>query len=103
MRFPFDTTIERGDDELEIRVIYDVTPFIDATYWQPAEGGEVEVISVTHDGKPIVLSDAEESALLEKCRDRCGDDMEQEAAAAADWKYQEHRDRLMMEKWERDE
>lgn len=101
MRFPFDTTIERDDSEIEIHVIYDVTPFVAATYWQPAEGGEVEIISVRHGGKPFDLTDAEEAALLQECEERAGDDMEQERAAEADYRYQEYRDRQLMEKWER--
>lgn len=95
-RFPFDTSIERGDDEIELRVIYSVTPYVAATYWQPAEGGEVEIISVRKDGKPFALSDAEESALLTECEERAQGDLADEAAAAADWKYQEYRDRLLM-------
>ena len=42
-RFTFDYDIERDDETVEVRVCYDVTPFIEATYWQPAEGGEVEI------------------------------------------------------------
>lgn len=106
MRFPFDTTIERGDEEIEVRVIYDVTPIVPARlygdYPQPAEGGEVEIISITRDGKPFHPTQPEEAVLLNECIARSGDDMAEEAAAAADWKYQEYRDRQLMEKWERD-
>ncbi len=104
MRFPFDTTIDRGDEEIEVRVIYDVTPFVPARLYgdcpQPAEGGEVEIISVKRDGKPFDLTDAEEAALLTECEERAGDDVADEAAAAEDWRYQEHRDRLLMQRWE---
>lgn len=100
-RFTFTTEIERGDHEFEVRVTYSVTPFIAATYWQPAEGGEVEIISIKRDGKPISLTDAEEDALLTMAEERVRDDMEEEAAAQADWRYQEYRDRQLMERWER--
>lgn len=95
-RFPFTTSIEREGDEIEINVIYNVTPFVEATYWQPAEGGEVEIISVRKDGKHFALSDDEETALLRECEERAQGDLADEAAAAADWKYQEYRDRLLM-------
>lgn len=37
----------------DVEVYYTITPFIPATYWQPAEGGEVEVESVVIDGIDI--------------------------------------------------
>lgn len=102
-RFPFDTEIERGDDLIELRVIYSVSKFYEATRWQPAEGGEVEIISVTHKGKPFDLTDAEESLLLTECEERVEQDMLDEQAARDDWKYQEYRDRLLMRQWEGDQ
>lgn len=101
-RFSFDTSIERGDDEIDVRVVYSVTPFVEATYWQPAEGGEVELISVRRDSQPFTTTDAEDEALVAQCEARAADDMADEASAAADWKYQEYRDRMMMREWERD-
>lgn len=99
-RFTFDYDIERGDDCIEVSVCYDVTPFIAATYWQPAEGGEVEIISVNRAGIEFPLTDVEEDALLTVCQERAADDISEEAAAHADWRYQEYRDRLLMDKWE---
>jgi len=101
-RFTFDTLVTRGDEEIEVRVTYSVSPFVAATYWQPAEGGEVEIISVKRDGQEISLTDAEEGSLLAECEGRAASDIEDENAAKADWRYQEYRDRLLMEKWERD-
>ena len=101
-RFTFDADIELGGEEVEVRVTYDVTPFVAATYWQPAEGGEVELIAVKHDGKLITLPDAVESELLERAEARAQSDLADEAAAEADWRYQEHRDRQMMAQWELD-
>lgn len=101
-RFTFDTLVTRGDEEIEVGVTYSVTPFIAATYWQPAEGGEVEIQSVKRDGQEISLTDAEEGSLLAECEGRASSDIDEERAAKADWRYQEYRDRLLMEKWERD-
>jgi hypothetical protein len=100
MRFPFNTTIEVGDDEIELAVIYDVTPFIPARlygdYPQPAEGGEVEIISVRHNGADYVLTDAQEAALLTECEERAQSDISAEEDAAAEWCAQSLRDALMM-------
>ena len=50
MRFDRWATIERGDREIEISVEFDATPFVPATYWQPQEGGEIEILAVFADG-----------------------------------------------------
>lgn len=104
-RFTFTTFIERGDDELEVRVTYTCTPFVAATYWQPAEGGEVEVIKAEFVGvdaasMPAPLTDAEFDKLTDEAEGRAQSDWEEEKAAEADWRYQEYRDRVMMERWE---
>ena len=96
MRFPFDHWIERGDDEFELRVIYEGTRHVPATRWQPAEGGEVELISVTHKGEEFALTDAEEAALIEICEQRVGSDFFEEDCAAAEWKAQCRRDDRLM-------
>ena len=100
MRFPFTHYIERGDDEIELAVIYDVTPFVAATRWQPAEGGEVEIISVKHKGAEFALSEAEEAALIAACQERAQSDMAEEAESAAEWRAQCRLDDLMMSRWE---
>lgn len=101
MRFPFTTHIERGDDEIELSVIYDVTPFVPARlygdYPQPEEGGEVEIITVKRDGQPFELTDAEEAKLQQECEERAGSDMAEEAEAAAEWRAQCRRDDRLME------
>lgn len=102
-RFTFDTSIERNDREIDVRVSYSVTPFVAATYWQPAEGGEVEIISIKRGGEEISLTDAEESSILAECEARAASDIDEERAAEADWRYQEYRDRQLMADWERDE
>ena len=100
MRFPITHIIERDGEELELAVIYDASPEVAATYWQPAEGGEVELVSVKHNGSPFDLTPDEEAALLELCSERVGDDFAQEAADAADYRAEQYEDRLMMAKWE---
>ena len=101
MRFPFNTTIEVGDDEIELAVIYDVTPFVPARlygdYPQPAEGGEVEIISVRHNGADYPLTDEQETALLTECEERAQDDIAAEQEVAAEWCAQNRRDALMMD------
>ena len=96
MRFPFTHYIERGDEEIELSVIYDVSEFVPATYWQPAEGGEVEIISVKCDGTEFALYPFEEAALQRACEERAQSDIEEEAAEAAEWRAQCRRDELLM-------
>lgn len=95
-RFTFDTAIERDDHEFELRVVYSATPFYPATYWQPAEGGECELISMKCGGMEFVLTDAEEAALLEECQARAGQDFAEEYAEQQDRKYEEWRERRWM-------
>lgn len=102
MRFPFTHYIERGDEEIELSVIYSVTPFIPATYYQPAEGGEVEIVSVKCDGAEFGLYSFEEDALQRVCEERAATDWAEAKADEADWRYQEYRDRRLMERWERE-
>lgn len=104
MNHTFDTFIQRGDDELEVRVTYSVTPFVAATYWQPAEGGEVELITaefrnVDRASLPATLTDAEEAALITECEERCHQDMADEVADRADYLRDHQQDRWMMEKF----
>ena len=99
-RFQFTVDHMAGRSEIELVVAYTCTPFVAATYWQPAEGGECEIVAVTHDGKSFDLSDEEEDALLEQAIARSGGDMAEDAADEADYRYEQHRDRQMMEQWE---
>jgi len=103
MRFSFTHYIERGDEEIELAVAYDVSEYYEATREQPAEGGEVELISVKCEGKEIALTDAEETALLAVCEERAGADQAEYFAEAAEWRAQCRRDDAMMAIWERDQ
>lgn len=100
-RFQFTVDHMIGRQEVELVVTYSVTPFVEATYWQPAEGGEVEIQSIKHNGTPVTLSDGEEEAILAMAEARAADDLAADAADYADWQYQEHRDRLLMAQFER--
>lgn len=99
-RFQFTVDHMIGRREVELVVTYSMTAPVAATYWQPAEGGEIEIVSVKHDGREITLSEAEEDALVEQAIARSVSDWEEEDAAEADWRYQEYRDRQLMREWE---
>jgi hypothetical protein len=92
LRFTFPHEIERGEDIINIDVTYTVTPFRCATYWQPEEGGEVEIVDIFPN---TCLSDAEEDAIYDAAVARCREDLAEEAAEYADWRYQQYRDRLL--------
>ena len=78
MKFPLAHYIERDGQELELDVIYDITPRIPAIlygdYPQPEEGGEIELISVKHMGHEIELTEAEENVLILACAENDDDD-----------------------------
>ncbi len=69
MKFDRNTTISRDGEDVEINVEYDATPYISATYWGPAEGGEIEIPAVTLEatGAPLgpPLTEDEESKVLD--------------------------------------
>jgi hypothetical protein len=101
-RFQFTVDHVVARREIQLVVTYSMTPPVAATYWQPAEGGEIEIVSVKHNGQPFKLTDAEEDALVEQAIARSADDWSEEDAAEADWRYQEYRDRLLMDRWDRE-
>lgn len=91
--FSFHTTVDRGDDEFDIEVTYDATPYIPASYWQPAEGGEVYITAITDaSGKPFTVTPAEEALILRECQDRLDTDFDDLEAAYADdhneWRFE---------------
>ena len=102
MSFSFNTTIEVGEVEIELAVIYDVTPYVPARlygdYPQPEEGGEVEIISVHHNGAEYPLTDEQEAALQAECEGRASSDIAEELEEAAEWRAQSRLDAIMM--WE---
>jgi len=97
--YTFTTFIQRGDDELELCVIYSVSPYIAQTHLQPAEGGDCEIISARWQKiLPEPLTDAEYEALQIECEERAGSDERDAAADHEDYLYEQHRDQQMMEK-----
>lgn len=101
MTYTFTAYIERDNGpfdqhELECVVTYNVSKSYAATYMQPAEGGEVEITSVTHKGVEIDLTQAEEAFLQAEAEERASRQLAEEAAEYADWQYQQYRDRKMM-------
>jgi hypothetical protein len=107
-RFQFTVDHMIGRQEVELVVTYSVTPGCPETGptyacgGTPAEPDEVEIVSVKHSGQPVTLSDEEEEALWEMAIGRAGEDLAEEYASEADWRYQEARDRQLMERWERE-
>ena len=79
--FIFNHEIIRGDDVFEVEVEYTCTPFVNATYWQPAEGGEVEITDVQHNGEFFKVTDDEDDLLCEAAGNRAYSDFEDWASA----------------------
>ena len=46
MKGYYSKEIKINDEFVEIEIEYNITPIIPASYWYPAEGGEVEILSV---------------------------------------------------------
>ena len=89
--YTFTAKHEIGNREIELEVAYTCTPVVGATYWQPAEGGECEIERITHDGKPFEVEDDFADALLEMAIARSQEDMAEDAADEADYRYEEWR------------
>lgn len=90
--FTFTDYLYRGrmEREAEVEVTYSVTPFVPAVlygdYPQPAEGGEVEILSVRHDGAELDTSSEEDALLHDHACDRADDDlMQYRIDSAEDW------------------
>lgn len=94
--YSFDTDLVRDDGEIPVTVTYSVSPSYPATRYQPAEGGEIEILHVRYGKEEIVLTTDEENAMLELIEERCGDDAADEAAAHDDYLYDQWRDEQMM-------
>lgn len=106
--FTVDHTV--GESEIELEVTYSMTPGRpewgpQSCPWggQPAEGPECELVSITHDGQPFKLSDAEEEALLDKAYERCERDWEDDCVASEEYRAEQRADDRMMDRWERGE
>lgn len=80
--------------EYALEVTYSVSRYSPATYLQPEEGGEVEILSVTLDGEEFDLTAAEEDALQTQAEEEAARHLAEEAADYADWQYEQYRDRM---------
>ena len=76
--------ILRGDEELEIEVDFDISPLIPASGpsfnspGEPAEGGEIEVESVKHNGVELAgLSEAEDAFIHNYLVENFDDDFDE--------------------------
>ncbi len=96
MSFDRWTTIERDGEEIEINVEFDATPIVSATYWQPAEGGEIEILAVFAGGVALdpPLTDAEESKVLDYLGESLSPDDFDDGPDPDDWRDQMIDDRL---------
>jgi hypothetical protein len=80
--------VERGDDELEIKLTADASPRVRGRYHGPPElcypdeGGEIEDVIATLNGQPFELTKAEADKALEALGEA---GREAEAAAYESW------------------
>lgn len=72
--FKFTAYLERNETEIEVEVIYSASPSIAATWEQPAEGGEIEIISVKANGVEFVTTLSEDDRLYDLACERSVED-----------------------------
>ena len=93
--FSFKMHIDRDDDELEVAVSYNITPYRPATWDWPAEGGEIEIESaefVEANTHPSPLTDDEMERIRAEIEDRCVKDLIADIAEEADYRFEQMRD-----------
>ena len=83
--------VERGDDELTLDITYRANRYYPATHWQPAEGGDCEIISVLLNGMEFDITQAEE----ERLQQYCIQDADERAEEAAERRAEMRRDDRM--------
>lgn len=62
-------TVDDGGADLDVFVTFTVSPIVPATYGQPAEGGEIELLSAEPEGRCDILdslSDASQAHIREQ-------------------------------------
>lgn len=98
-KFTFDTSFSRetargGEIDFDVEVEYSVSAFIPATHMQPAEGGEVEILSVRNGfcGGLIDLTDDEEGLIYDEACDRADADIADYLAELAEYRADMIRD-----------
>lgn len=101
MTYTFTFHIERDcgpfdQREAALEVTYRINPYRPATRMQPEEGGDCEILSVTLGGEEFDLTLAEEEALQTEAEEHASRHLAEEAAEYAEWRYEQHRDRIML-------
>lgn len=65
-------TITRDDEDLDIEIEFEVAPRVRGCFYGPPEhcepdsGGEIEELTVTYDGQPFTLTDAERDRIEQR-------------------------------------
>ncbi len=84
MRAEFNMTLTINDEDVEVEVEYGATSYSD--------GPEIDFISVTLDGEKLNTTPEQDKAILDACFDRVDDDLQGEADAEGDYRYDLSRD-----------
>lgn len=97
-KFSFTTYLYRGptEREYEVEVTYSVTPFVPAVLYgdcpQPAEGGEVELQSITGQLEWAELTEVEVDRLYDEACDRADSDLVEWHAEAEEYRAEMRRE-----------
>lgn len=94
--FKFTAYLERSDTEIEVEVTYSASPSIAATWEQPAEGGEIEIISVKANGAEFVTTLSEDDRLYDLACERSVEDWADYEDGAAEYRADLARDERMI-------
>ena len=94
--YTFWSSLNIDGDEVDVEVEYTCTPYVTATYYQPAEGGEIVLISVMLDGDDVInsLSEDDQATIIAECEDRAEDDCAAGKDDEGDYRYELARDRI---------
>lgn len=97
-KFNFTSYLYRGptEREYEVEVTYSVTPGAPARlygdYPQPADDGEVELLSITGDLEWAELTEAEVDRLYDEACDRADSDLAEHFAEAEEYRAEQRRE-----------
>ena len=73
-------TLEREGSDIDCFVTYTVSQYWPATYWEPASGGEIEIISIVGpDGNPLPTTVREDDEIRDFIQEHCGDELYDDA------------------------
>src|SRR3546814_19645857 len=57
--------VEHDGADIEVLARFTFSPFVPATYWQPAEGGEIEIVAAETINKVDILAQISDAAVEE--------------------------------------